>query len=113
MGAKKIFTYEEAKVLIPTVRRITQTAFEQADHVAQQLQTPNLEDDQRSELEGEYETIVTGWAEQIFNLGCEIKGLWLVDFDNGKGYYCWKYPEQGLSFFHSYEEGFGGRMRIN
>ena len=35
-----------------------------------------------------------------------------MDFDNGSGYYCWRYPEQRLEFYHSYDEGFGGRMRI-
>jgi hypothetical protein len=35
-----------------------------------------------------------------------------VDFDNGSGYYCWRHPEAGLEWFHSYEEGFGGRIRI-
>ena len=31
--------------------------------------------------------------------GLEVKGLWLVDFDNGSGYYCWQYPEEGLQFY--------------
>ena len=44
-------------------------------------------------------------------LGADVKGLWLVDFDNGSGYYCWQYPEDGLDHFHSYEEGFAGRIR--
>ena len=38
------------------------------------------------------------------NLGIDVKGLWLIDFDNGSGYYCWHYPEEGLQFFHTYEE---------
>jgi hypothetical protein len=45
-------------------------------------------------------------------LGVEVKGLWLVDFDNGSGYYCWQWPEEGLEYFHGYEEGFEARSRI-
>ncbi len=45
-------------------------------------------------------------------LGVEVKGLWLVDFDNGSGYYCWRWPERELAFFHGYDEGFAGRTRI-
>jgi hypothetical protein len=45
-------------------------------------------------------------------MGIEVKGLWLIDFDNGSGYYCWRYPEESLQFYHSYEDGFRGRMRI-
>ncbi len=56
---------------------------------------------------------VRAWAERLTELGLQIKGLWLVDFDNGAGYYCWRWPEADLEFFHSYEEGFGGRVRIH
>ena len=45
-------------------------------------------------------------------LGLDIKGLWLVDFDNGSGYYCWKHPEVSLDYYHTYVVGFGGRVRI-
>ena len=45
-------------------------------------------------------------------LGIEVKGLWLIDFDCGSGYYCWQWPEPGLQFFHGYEEGFRGRMQL-
>ena len=45
-------------------------------------------------------------------MGLEVKGLWLVDFDNGEGYYCWKYPESVVCHYHGYEDGFAGRMKI-
>ena len=38
---------------------------------------------------------------------------WLVDFDNGEGYYCWKYPEDTVGHFHGYEDGFAGRISIH
>jgi hypothetical protein len=44
--------------------------------------------------------------------GADVKGLWLVDFDNGSGYYCWRWPEPELAHFHGYDEGFSGRVRI-
>ena len=46
-------------------------------------------------------------------LGADVKGLWLVDFDTGAGYYCWKWPEEELAYFHGYEEGFAGRARTS
>ncbi len=58
------------------------------------------------------QSIVNAWAKEMNGLGLEIKGLWLVDFDNGSGYYCWKHPEPSLDYYHTYEEGFGGRIRI-
>jgi hypothetical protein len=45
-------------------------------------------------------------------LGVEVKGPWLVDFDNGHGYYCWQYPEASVAHYHDYDTGFAGRMKI-
>ncbi|MGE0455845.1 MAG: DUF2203 family protein [Vicinamibacteria bacterium] len=30
-----------------------------------------------------------------------------------KTFTCWRYPEAGLEYYHSYEEGFRGRIRIH
>jgi len=61
----------------------------------------------------EYEGVVEEWAEEVLSRGIEVKGLWLIDFDSGAGYYCWKHPEPALEYFHGYEEGFGGRVKLN
>ena len=45
-------------------------------------------------------------------LGAEAKGLWLVDFDAGNGYYSWKHPEPTVSDYHGYDDGFAGRMKM-
>jgi hypothetical protein len=42
-----------------------------------------------------------------------VKGLWLVDFDSGDGYWCWAYPEADLGHWHSYEGGFGARVPVD
>ena len=55
---------------------------------------------------------MTAWAEAVQDLGAEAKGLWLVDFDAGNGYYCWKHPEPTVSHYHGYDDGFAGRMKI-
>ena len=61
---------------------------------------------------GEQQRVVQRWAESVMGLGIDVKGVWLVDFDNGSGYYCWQYPEESLQYFHGYEEGFRGRMKL-
>jgi hypothetical protein len=65
-----------------------------------------------SESDEERQGIVRDWAREILSLGVVIKGLWLVDFDSGAGYYCWKYPEPSLEYFHGYDEGFAGRLPL-
>ena len=97
---KRIFTYEDAIALLPEVQRLTSLAVDRVDEMT-------------AEDPAEYQQVVTDWAESILQLGIEVKGVWLVDFDSGGGYYCWKHPEPALEYFHGYEEGFGGRVKLN
>lgn len=97
---KKTFTYEDAAALLPEVQRVTAEAVREVDSLGGEATREVAQ------------AIVTQWAEAIVSLGIEVKGLWLVDFDNGSGYYCWRYPEESLQYFHGYEDGFGGRVKL-
>ncbi len=110
--SRRTFTYEEALALLPEVRRLTGEAVKSIDD------DPAGEGDSGGdvpevELSPESQKVIADWAGAIMNLGIEVKGLWLVDFDSGSGYYCWRYPEESLQYFHGYDEGFGGRVRLN
>jgi hypothetical protein len=105
---KRIFSYEAAAAMLPEVRRLTQ----EAHRTVEELGGESGHATSRADLQKRLEDIVNGWARSLARMGLEVKGLWLVDFDNGSGYYCWRYPEEGLNYYHSYEEGFNGRMRI-
>jgi regulator of sirC expression with transglutaminase-like and TPR domain len=96
---KKIFTLEQARALLPQVRALTEEAVSRYARLGDRL-------------EGERESILRDWAREVQALGAEIKGPWLVDFDSGAGYYCWKYPEPALDHFHGYEDGFAGRLPL-
>jgi regulator of sirC expression with transglutaminase-like and TPR domain len=96
---KRTFTLDEARALMPKVQKLTADAVERYAKLPGDLEEARLE-------------VVQQWAEELRTLGLEIKGLWLVDFDSGAGYYCWKYPEPALNHFHSYEEGFAGRLPL-
>jgi len=109
---KRIFTIREAQALLPQVRDITNAAVTRAEKLAARIEemAPNNE---RMQLETQYNALVRGWAEQVIELGCEVKGLWLVDFDSGDGlYYCWHHPEDRLEYFHDYDTGFSGRRPL-
>ncbi|HXH37197.1 MAG TPA: DUF2203 family protein [Thermoanaerobaculia bacterium] len=101
LNERRIFTYEEAARLFPEAQRITARA------VAEVESLPENES-----AGADSERIITDWAGAIIELGIEVKGLWLIDFDNGSGYYCWQHPESSLQYFHGYEEGFGGRVKL-
>ncbi|HEY7113545.1 MAG TPA: DUF2203 family protein [Thermoanaerobaculia bacterium] len=100
--ARKIFTLGEARSLLPTIREKTAEAAERFSRLG--------EGGEESRREREH--ILSSWAREMAALGVEIKGPWLVDFDSGAGYYCWKHPEASLEHFHGYEEGFAGRLRL-
>lgn len=85
---------------MPRVQSATEAAVERINELA--------DDDAEAQQQ-----VVMDWAESVLDLGIEVKGLWLVDFDTGGGYYCWRYPEPALEYFHGYEEGFGGRVKLN
>jgi hypothetical protein len=97
---KKVFSYEDAAALLPEVQRLTASAVDQVEALANDAP------------KDEAQRIVAGWAESIMSLGIEVKGLWLIDFDNGSGYYCWQYPEESLQYFHGYDDGFSGRVKL-
>jgi hypothetical protein len=107
----KSWTLEAARQLVPDVRARTERA------VAEVARLEGERDalrpgPARAALEERIERAVQRWAREMEALGADVKGLWLVDFDSGAGYYCWRWPEEDLAYFHGYEEGFAGRARI-
>lgn len=111
-GPKRVFTYAEALASFPDVQRLTRAAAGQVEALVNQLQSLDEMESRRGEIEEACEEIIRTWAAEISERGCEVKGLWLVDWDSGDGYYCWRYPEAALSHYHGYEDGFAGRVPI-
>jgi hypothetical protein len=112
-GRKRTFTYEEALESFPRVRKRTAAAVSQVESLVNQVRSRQEMANRKEELDSAIQAIVQRWAADVAAFGCEVKGLWLVDWDSGDGYYCWRYPEESLSHFHAYDEGFAGRVPIN
>ena len=94
------------------VRRITAAAVAEVEALEARRERIASNAAQLAALEQELARAVGGWVRAMEALGVEVKGRWLVDFDNGTGYYCWRWPETRLEYFHGYEDGFAGRVRI-
>jgi hypothetical protein len=109
---KRSWTLETARAMLGDVRERTAAAVGEVEPLLAQREALAADAAELPELEARIQGAISRWIRGMEALGLEVKGLWLVDFDNGSGYYCWKWPEEGLEFFHGYDEGFDGRVRI-
>jgi len=113
INRKKTFILNEVSQLLPLVYRLTEEAQAEVKKIINFIDAHN---DKKSraviELEARLNEIVTRWQIKIEKLGGEPKGLWLADFDSGDGYFCWKFPETEISYWHGYQDGFTGRIMI-
>lgn len=111
---KKFFTLEEARNLLPVIRKVTGKVASRVEVLLQKLDAIDLENTEEIViLEAEANALIEEWHDKMSKLGVKAKGLWYVDFDNGSNYYCWKFPEDDIFYTHTYEDGFTGRVLID
>jgi len=108
----RVFTLAEAEELFPLVRAITESAWYELEPVRHRLENMVPVNPRIHEVEREYEAVVKRWMAKMNRLGLTVKGLWLVDFDTGDGYLCWKFPELRIGYYHAYHEGFTHRRPL-
>ena len=107
------FLQSDVEGLLPIVIRVTLRYCTVVDGLISRLEALNSDQvDRIKEIETEINTHIQNWHIKIRKLGGIPKGLWLVDFDAGDGYFCWKYPEAQLRYWHGYNEGFSNRILI-
>lgn len=106
------FTLNEARELLPTILKITERHNKTVKRLLVRIENLQGDPNACAELENQFNAEITQWQNKCKALGVEGKGLWLVDFDCGTGYYCWKFPETTLEHWHSYTEGFQARVKI-
>jgi hypothetical protein len=106
------FSLQEAQQMLPIIQKITKKAVENFLVLEEKLQHHHNEPDKWKEIEKEIGGVLNTWSEKIASLGCLPKGIWLVDFDNGAGYYCWRYGDEKILYFHGYHDGFAARTAV-
>jgi len=111
--SRKLFSFDEARALIPQVRKITASAQARIDELTREVNRLGRDSPRAQKMQEWINTVVQEWAEQVEATGALAKGVWTVDFDSGEGYFfCWTFDEEELSHFHSYDEGFPGRKPL-
>jgi hypothetical protein len=111
-AGKRRWTLEAAREILGEVREHTARAVPEVERLVAERDRCDPESEERVEIEARIRSQIGRWTRAMEALGVEVKGLWLVDFDTGNGYYCWKWPEQELAWYHGYQDGFEGRVRI-
>jgi hypothetical protein len=101
-----------ARAILGEVRERTARTVEAVAALEARREALAAEDPEREPIARELGRVLSEWVRAMEALGVEVKGPWLVDFDNGRGYFCWRWPEEELDYFHGYDEGFAGRTRI-
>jgi len=109
----KIWSLDDVRGILPEIRKLTSTAVKEFSLLSRDLASKIHPENVMEQKEGELQAVVSEWALTITKLGAEVKGMWLVDFDNGSGYYCWKFGETDIGYEHPYDSGFAGRMPID
>lgn len=113
INRKKVFSIDQARTLLPVVYRISEEA-EREVHVLMNRAKAfaDKKHPRALEIENQINEIIATWQRKVERLGCEPKGLWMADFDKGDGYFCWKYPETEIKYWHGYQDGFSGRILV-
>ena len=113
INRRGVFSLEEAQRILPVVRRITLEFSAKVELLIARLETLQLNQTETiCTLEKQVNELIQVWNDKIRKLGADPRGLWVVDFDSGAGYYCWKHPETDIEYWHSYEDGYSGRKPL-
>ncbi len=110
---KRIFTIEEVNNLLPIIKKITEEYSQTVQAMISRFENmKGRSEGVASDLEKDINDRIQTWQNKMEKLGVRAKGLWLADFDSGDGYFCWKFPEERVCYWHAYTDGFRGRVPI-
>ncbi len=113
INRRAVFSHEEAQEVLPVVFRITKCYSQKVEALIERLEGLGSENESLvTSLESQVNQLIQEWQTKIQKLGALPKGLWIADFDAGDGYYCWKFPERSLDFWHRYNDGYSKRIRV-
>lgn len=114
INRRSVFTLDEARALLPVVFRITKAYRAKVNVLVDRLDALSGQNEELvTTLETQVNDLVQEWQSKVQKLGALPKGLWIADFDSGDGYFCWKFPETTINFWHSYSDGYSKRVPVD
>lgn len=113
LNRRKLFSLVEAQSILPLILRITQQYSKRVQVLLGRVEAIQGHSENRvHDLEEQVNVLVQEWQTKMEKLGAHTKGLWIADLDSGDGYFCWKFPEERIEYWHKYSDGFSGRQKI-
>ena len=113
LGARRKLNIDEANEVIRIISHFTKQMSVDVDRIIHRLEAIDPQNVEKArELEAEVESIIEAWNQKVRKLGAQPKGLWMADMDAGDGFFCWKYPETKINYWHDYKSGFPGRITL-
>lgn len=111
---RSVFSLDEVQQLLPIIFRITKQYSQRVEVLIERLDSLNGKNEESvMALEAQVNKLIQEWQGKMHRLGALPKGLWLADFDAGDGYFCWKFPERSIEFWHSYSDGYSKRVHVS
>jgi hypothetical protein len=135
MSEPRVFTIEEVNSLIPELSQLVGQQLLEQSEIERRLAelarllgemprsldaTPDDSSDVKRlkrELAGRIQEYETGWR-KVTDLGAVVKDpqIGLVDFygrlEGRLVWFCWRYGEESLGYYHDLEAGYGGRRPL-
>ena len=109
----RLFSLEEAQVIIPTLREYTLECIAKLAEIEMAYSDDDILPETLILKQEEIELCLARWHDRVILEGAYPKGLFLIDFDHGSGYWCWRYPEETVKHEHGYNEGYSSRVKID
>jgi hypothetical protein len=123
---KRFFTVEEARRLLPKVKRVARSMVESAQDLEEFKETARLlaelnSQDAGSERGAAYLAVILSLQTCIADLqeiGCLVKSVQdgLIDFphlrEGREVYLCWRFGEKDIQYWHDADSGFAGRTPL-
>ncbi len=112
----RIFSLEEANLVLPDVIKITEIAAESLEDAKMRMKSEGIDDNVLAQRRFEEDTsvILEEWTQEIMALGIYPKGYFTVDFKSRipDTLFCWTYGEEVISHTHKIFETFKDRLPI-
>lgn len=114
INRQTVFSLEQARDVVAVISSITRSYSRRVDALIDRLDAlVGSNETATIAIEAQVDSLIQEWQGKVRKLGALPQGLWIADIDSGDGYFCWKFPEPTVQFWHGYTDGFSKRRPVD